>query len=70
MYNVVTSCVDCNLKKSYLLLPKEVFKRILRRNIQYNKGISANKRAEIRTGLMIRYKECDQAETMSNVLRQ
>lgn len=64
IYNTVTSCVDCNARKNVYMLSRSVFMRILRRNIKRNKGISAKKRAEIRAGLMIRFNECDQNESM------
>ena len=48
LYNVVTACSDCNRAKGWRMIPMDVYKRIIRRNIKLNKGISSKVRQEIK----------------------
>ena len=47
VYNLVTACWDCNGLKTSTQLSKEVYERIIKRNIQRNKGISPERQAQI-----------------------
>jgi hypothetical protein len=47
IYNLITSCVKCNMTKVTHPLPLSVYNRIAERNIIRNKGISASKKKEL-----------------------
>jgi 5-methylcytosine-specific restriction endonuclease McrA len=47
IYNLITSCSECNLTKARNKLPIEIYKRIIDRNIERNKGISMEKQADV-----------------------
>ena len=54
LYNVVTACWRCNYSKFGHLLPYSVFMRLIQRNKARNKGITKQKRKEIR-GILERF---------------
>lgn len=70
LYNVVTSCHTCNARKNTKQLTKEVFLRILKRNIELNKGISIVKRNEIREGLVNRFPDTNENIGLSRIIDQ
>lgn len=53
IYNVVTCCESCGSSRP---LRFEIFRRILKRNILLNRGISLRKRLEVRDFLNDRYR--------------
>ena len=55
LYNVVTACSECNEKKLASRLSPDIIRRILRRNIKKNRGISSNKRNEMKRLLNLRF---------------
>lgn len=48
LYNVTTACEQCNSHKLGTLLPYSVYLRLIERNKRLNKGISREKKREIR----------------------
>lgn len=48
LYNVTTACEQCNKEKFGQLLPYSVYLRLIQRNKQLNKGMSKEKKKEIR----------------------
>jgi len=51
LYNLVTSCTECNIGKNKRTLSSEVYKRIIKRNIELNKGIT--KEQKIHTEIIL-----------------
>lgn len=47
VYNLVTSCFECNMHKGAMRLPQAVYERIIKRNIERNHGISKEKQQEL-----------------------
>jgi len=47
IYNLITCCYECNIAKGAWGLSKEVYERIIQRNIKKNKGISMKKQIEL-----------------------
>jgi len=47
IYNLITACFHCNGVKGPSRLSKDVYERIIRRNIERNKGISPSKQREV-----------------------
>lgn len=47
IYNLITACDGCNFHKGERYLTKEVYDRIIKRNIERNKGITPEKIEEI-----------------------
>lgn len=45
IYNLITCCEECNMHKGALNLDINVYKRIIQRNIERNKGISLETQA-------------------------
>lgn len=53
IYNLVTSCNECNLSKSITTLNIEVYNRIIERNKNLNKGISESMKKELEEFLSV-----------------
>jgi hypothetical protein len=57
VYNLITSCKECNTGKGRALLPIDTYNRILKITIERNKGISPESRVFIEQILTEFYKE-------------
>jgi 5-methylcytosine-specific restriction endonuclease McrA len=47
IYNLVSACYECNMMKSGNPLRRDIYKRIIQRNIKRNGGISVEKQIEV-----------------------